>query len=212
MFVCLFVCSSVANASFLLLVCVSLTITVSHETASSSAECSQDKPPFSFVRVQDSTMWDIVWVSGWIGRHVWRFSPPACQWQPSFVGLAVQCTVVYCSSRCRNTWTMGVPYVCSAVKNSTSLKFTLVAGANSTHQKLQHTCSFWDEKLKYSCFFLHALLSPFYSVTSINVECRRTKLNLQILKCITVMYKNATKILLILIKQDIAIADRLCII
>jgi len=23
--------------------------------------------------------------------HVWRFSPPACQWQPSFVGLAVQC-------------------------------------------------------------------------------------------------------------------------
>jgi len=23
--------------------------------------------------------------------HVWRFSPPAFQWQPSFVGLAVQC-------------------------------------------------------------------------------------------------------------------------
>jgi len=36
---------------------------VSHETASSSAECSRDKPPFSFVREQDSTMWDIVWVS-----------------------------------------------------------------------------------------------------------------------------------------------------
>jgi len=36
---------------------------VSHETASSSAECSRDKPPFSFVRGQDSTMWDIVWVS-----------------------------------------------------------------------------------------------------------------------------------------------------
>ena len=35
---------------------------VSHETASSSAECSQDKPPYSFVRGQDSTMWDIVWV------------------------------------------------------------------------------------------------------------------------------------------------------
>ena len=35
---------------------------VSHETASSSAECSRDKPPFSFVREQDSTMWDIVWV------------------------------------------------------------------------------------------------------------------------------------------------------
>ena len=29
----------------------------------SSAECSRDKPPFSFVRGQDSTMWDIVWVS-----------------------------------------------------------------------------------------------------------------------------------------------------
>ena len=26
-------------------------------------ECSRDKPPFSFVRGQDSTMWDIVWVS-----------------------------------------------------------------------------------------------------------------------------------------------------
>jgi len=33
---------------------------ISHETASSSAECSRDKPPFSFVRGQDSTMWDIV--------------------------------------------------------------------------------------------------------------------------------------------------------
>jgi len=36
---------------------------VSNETASSSAECSRDKPPFSFIRRQDSTMWDIVWVS-----------------------------------------------------------------------------------------------------------------------------------------------------
>ena len=39
---------------------------VSHETASSSsssAECSRDKPPFSFVRGHDSTMWDIVWIS-----------------------------------------------------------------------------------------------------------------------------------------------------
>jgi len=36
---------------------------VSHETVSSSAECSRDKPPFSFVRGQDSTMWNIVWVS-----------------------------------------------------------------------------------------------------------------------------------------------------
>jgi len=32
-------------------------------TASSSAECSHDKPPSSFVRGQDSTMWDIIWVS-----------------------------------------------------------------------------------------------------------------------------------------------------
>jgi len=36
---------------------------VSHKTASSSAECSRDKLPFSFVRGQDSTMWNIVWVS-----------------------------------------------------------------------------------------------------------------------------------------------------
>ena len=35
---------------------------LSHETASSSAECSRDKKPFSFVRGQDSTMWNIVWV------------------------------------------------------------------------------------------------------------------------------------------------------
>ena len=47
----------------LLLVCVSLTIIYQPRTASSSAECSRDKPPFSFVREQDSTMWDIVWVS-----------------------------------------------------------------------------------------------------------------------------------------------------
>ena len=36
---------------------------VSHETASSSAECSRDKQPFSFVSGRDSTMWDIVWAS-----------------------------------------------------------------------------------------------------------------------------------------------------
>ena len=34
-----------------------------YETVSSSAECSRDKPPFSFVRGQGSTMWDVVWVS-----------------------------------------------------------------------------------------------------------------------------------------------------
>ena len=36
---------------------------VSQETASSSVECRRDKPPFSFARGQDSTAWDIVWVS-----------------------------------------------------------------------------------------------------------------------------------------------------
>jgi len=36
---------------------------VSHKTASSSAECSRDKPPYSFVTGQDSTMWDIIWIS-----------------------------------------------------------------------------------------------------------------------------------------------------
>jgi len=36
---------------------------VSQETASSSAECSRDTPPFSFVRRKDLTMWDIIWVS-----------------------------------------------------------------------------------------------------------------------------------------------------
>jgi len=47
----------------LLLVCVSWAKLVSQETASSSAEYSRDKPPLSFVRGQNSTMWDIVWVS-----------------------------------------------------------------------------------------------------------------------------------------------------
>jgi len=39
---------------------------VSHDTASSSTDCIRDKPPFSFDRgqeSQDSTMWNIVWVS-----------------------------------------------------------------------------------------------------------------------------------------------------
>ena len=35
----------------------------SHKTASSSAECSRDKLPFSFFRGQDLTMWNIIWVS-----------------------------------------------------------------------------------------------------------------------------------------------------
>ena len=43
---------------------------VSHETASSSAECSRDKLPFSFVRGQDSTMWDMVMVSAQGHRSV----------------------------------------------------------------------------------------------------------------------------------------------
>jgi len=33
------------------------------QCGTSSAECSRDKPPFSFVRAQPSTMWDIVWIS-----------------------------------------------------------------------------------------------------------------------------------------------------
>ena len=40
-----------------------ITVTYNHQTASSSSECSWDKPPFNFVRGQDLTMWDIVWVS-----------------------------------------------------------------------------------------------------------------------------------------------------
>jgi len=46
----------------LLLVCMSWTIG-QLETASLSAECSRDKPPFSFVRRQDLTMCDIILVS-----------------------------------------------------------------------------------------------------------------------------------------------------
>jgi len=29
--------------------------------------------------------------AGLANCHVWRFSPPACQWQPSFIGLAIKC-------------------------------------------------------------------------------------------------------------------------
>ena len=47
----------------LLLVCVSWTRTGQPRNSVSSAECSRDNPPFSFVRGQDSSMWDIVWVS-----------------------------------------------------------------------------------------------------------------------------------------------------
>ena len=58
----------------LLLVCMSWTITVSHETVSSSAECSRDKPPFSFVRGQDSTMSpkSLSWQNGDIVDHPHR--------------------------------------------------------------------------------------------------------------------------------------------
>jgi len=42
---------------------------VSHLTADSSAEGSRIRPPSSFVRGQDSTMWDIVCTSP---RGVWR--------------------------------------------------------------------------------------------------------------------------------------------
>jgi len=54
----------------LFLVRVSWTTIGQPQTASSSAECSWDKPPFSFVRGQDSTMWDIVWVSSQGHRSV----------------------------------------------------------------------------------------------------------------------------------------------
>jgi len=57
------VCSTSSILLLLLLVCVSSTITSRHKTASSSTECSGDKPPFSFVSEQDSIMWDIVWIS-----------------------------------------------------------------------------------------------------------------------------------------------------
>ena len=51
---------------------------VSHETASSSAKCSRDKPPFSFVRGQDSTMWDIV-VTMWQCEMAWlRYNMIVC--------------------------------------------------------------------------------------------------------------------------------------
>ena len=54
-------CRTASFSIFFLLVCVSWTMI--GQPASSSAECSRDKPPFSFVRGQDSTMCDIVWVS-----------------------------------------------------------------------------------------------------------------------------------------------------
>ena len=48
----------------LLLVCVSSIITGQPRNSTFiRTECSRDKPLFSFVRGQDSTMWDIVWVS-----------------------------------------------------------------------------------------------------------------------------------------------------
>jgi len=54
---------------------------VSHKKASSSAECSRDKPPFSFVRGQDSTMWDMVSPQGHrsvsVSRH-FLLQAPQC--------------------------------------------------------------------------------------------------------------------------------------
>ena len=47
----------------LLLVYMSWAVTVSQKAVSLSAECTWYKPPLSFVRGKDSTMWDIVWVS-----------------------------------------------------------------------------------------------------------------------------------------------------
>ena len=71
----------------LLLVCVSWAIT-GQPWNSVFTECSRDKPPFSFVRGQDSTMWDIVWVSPQghrsvsVSRH---FLPQALQCPCLFV-------------------------------------------------------------------------------------------------------------------------------
>jgi len=55
--------TSLRPTKLLLLLLVCMSLLVSWETASSSAQCTRDKPPFSFVRGQDSTTWDIVWVS-----------------------------------------------------------------------------------------------------------------------------------------------------
>ena len=58
---------------------------VSHETASSPTECSRDKP-FSFVRGQDSTMWDIVWVlpQGHNSMSISHHFPSADGWRQYF--------------------------------------------------------------------------------------------------------------------------------
>ena len=72
---------------------------VSHETASSSAECSRDKPPFSFVRGQDSTMWNTVWVSPQghrsvsVSRHFLLQAPPLEQFK-RFQAFSFLCTFV----------------------------------------------------------------------------------------------------------------------
>ena len=71
----------------------------------SSAECSRDKPPFSFVRVQDSTMWNIVWVSPQGHRSVSvkikfaRWQHPAIEcWARFSVHGTVQFCYWYCCS------------------------------------------------------------------------------------------------------------------
>ena len=45
----------IVTGHFFLYACCELGL-VSHKTVSSSAECSRDKPPFSFVRGQDLSM------------------------------------------------------------------------------------------------------------------------------------------------------------
>jgi len=82
---------------------------VSHETSSSSAECSRDKPPFSFVRGQDLTMWDIVWVSPQghrsvsVSRHFLLQAPQCpCSVQKRFS--RDHCCRGRSKPGCRTTW------------------------------------------------------------------------------------------------------------
>jgi len=62
--------------------------------AASSAEWRWDRPPFSFVRGQDSTMWDIIWVSpqGHRSESVRRqvlFTECLGLWLPSLVSTVI---------------------------------------------------------------------------------------------------------------------------
>ena len=113
----------------------------SHETASSSAECSQDKPPFSFVRGQDSTMSDIVWVSPQghrsvsVSRH-FLLQAPQCP-----------CSVQKRFSRDHCCRGRSKPVVCCMLLNSIRSSST-----SSMHSKLVVSCTwFWSTCVEVSC-------------------------------------------------------------